>query len=103
MKRTADEAALSMVPQRFRVNVFVPPEPLTNNQEMHFQLHCDSTSTVDSVKRTLVHQMYTTLGQCPRISSFQLQQGGRQMAFTQSITTLSTLLPLQFVRTAPDQ
>ena len=39
MKRTADEAALSMVPQRFRVNVFVPPEPLTNNQEMHFQLY----------------------------------------------------------------
>ena len=57
MKRTADEAALSVVQQRFRVNVIVPPEPLTNNQEMHFQLHCDSTSTVDSVKRTLVHQM----------------------------------------------
>ena len=40
MKRTADEAALSMVPQRIRVNVIVPPVPITNNQEMHFHLNC---------------------------------------------------------------
>ena len=40
MKRTADEAALSMISQRIRVNVIVPPVPITNNQEMHFHLNC---------------------------------------------------------------
>ena len=46
--------------------------------------------------------MYITLGQCPRISSFQLQQGGHHVAFTIYHGLEHAPAP-QFVRTAPDQ
>ena len=103
MKRTADEAALSMAPENPRERHRAPGSDYKQSRDAFSPLDCDSTFTVDSVKRTLIHQMYITLGQCQRISSFQLQHGGHHVAFTQPITALSTLLPLQFVRTAPDQ
>ena len=68
---------------------------------MNFHLELDSSFTIDMVKRALTHQIYLVLGRSPKISSFQLRQEGRHIPFTQPITCLKTLSPVQFVRTAP--
>ncbi|CAE7818544.1 unnamed protein product [Symbiodinium sp. CCMP2592] len=103
MKRTADEAAISVMPQRVRVNIVVPPDPITAFREITFDLECDASFTIDSVKWALIDKMYAVLGRNPRISSFQLHQDGRHVEYTQPITVLSTLSRVRFVRTAPDQ
>ena len=74
MKRTADQASLPMSPQRMRVTVIVPPDNVTGDQTMNFHLDCDSSFTIDMVKRALIHQMYLVSGRAPKSSSFQLRQ-----------------------------
>ena len=102
MKRTAAEAGLPTTPHRVRVTVVGPPDRVTGDQMMNFHLDCDSSYTIDMVKRALMHQIYLVSGRTPRISSFQLRQEGQHVAFTQPITCLKTLSPVQFVRTVPD-
>ena len=61
-----------------------------------------SSYTIDMVKRALTHQIYLVSGKAPKISSVQLRQEWHHVAFTQPITCLTTLSPVQFVRTSPD-
>ena len=69
---------------------------------MNFHLDCDSSFTIDMVKKALMHQIYLLSGRTPKISSFQLRQEGRHVAYTQPITCLKTFSPVQFARPAPD-
>ena len=102
MKRTADQAGLPDSSHRLRLTVMVPPDKVTDNRAMSFFVDCDTTFTVDNVKWTLLNQIYSTTGKAPRISSFQLQQEGQHLPYTQQITCLKSLSPLQLVRTALD-
>ena len=69
---------------------------------MNFHLDCESSFTIDMVKRALIQQIYLVSGRAPKISSFQLRQEGRHVARTQSIMCLKPLSPVQLVRTGPD-
>ena len=102
MKRTAAQAGLPDNPHRLRLTVVVPPDKVTDDRTMSFFVDCDTTFTVDHVKWTLLNQIYLTTGKAPCISSFQLQQEGQHLPYTQQITCLKSLSPLQLVRTAPD-
>ncbi len=102
MKRTADQAGLPDSSHRLRLTVMVPPDKVTDNRAMSFFVDCDTTFTVDNVKWTLLTQIYSTTGKAARISSFQLQQEGQHLPYTQQITCLKSLSPLQLVRTALD-
>ena len=68
---------------RLRLTVMVPPDKVTDNRAMSFFVDCDTTFTVDNVKWTLLNQIYSTTGKAPRISSFQLQQEGQHLPYTQ--------------------
>eukprot|EP00439_Symbiodinium_sp_Y106_P001858 s3675_g1.t1 len=102
MKRTADQAGLPDTSHRLRLAVVVPPDKVPDDRTMTFFVDCDTTFTVDNVKWTLLNQIYATTGKAPRISSFQLQQEGKHLPYTQQITCIKSLSPLWFVRTAPD-
>ena len=102
MKRTADQAGLPDSSHRLRLTVMVPPDKVTDNRAMSFFVDCDATFTVDNVKWTLLNQIYSTTGKAARISSFQLPQEGQHLPYTQQITCLKSLSPLQLVRTALD-
>ena len=102
MKRTAAQAGLPDNPHRLRLTVVVPPDKVTDDRTMSFFVDCDTTFTVDHVKWTLLNQIYLTTGKAPCISSFQLQQEGQHLPYTQQITCLKSLSPLQLVRTALD-
>ena len=102
MKRTADQAGLPDTSHRLRLAVVVPPDKVTDDRTMSFLVDCDTTFTVDNVKWALLNQIYATTGRAPRISSFQLQQEGKHLPYTQQITCTKSLSPLWFVRTAPD-
>ena len=71
-------------------------------------------SWFQSIKRAVLNQFYVNTRRLLRvaqlrydtvewfISSFQLRQEGQHLPYTQQITCLKSLSPLQFVRTAPD-
>ena len=98
MKRTAADAGLPEAPHLVRVDVRLPQEPW--GQSMSFQLQCRSIDNIDQVKRALQHQVWQSIGWCPRLSAYQLQQDGKHTPFTQPISALNPLLPVLCIRTA---
>ena len=102
MKSTAAQAGLPTGSHLVRVTAIVPPDKVTGDQTRNFHLECHSSYTIDTVKRSLMHHIYLASGRSPRISSLKLQQEGQHTAFTQPITVLKTLSPVQFVRTSLD-
>ena len=92
MKRSAAQAGFPAESQVVRMEVHLPADRCTRYQPMCIDLTCHSSDSIDHVKKIL-H---------PQLPCFQLHQSGRHISFTEPITTLRTVEPVQFIRVAPD-
>ena len=100
MKRSAAEAGFPAEGQTIRVTVCVPADRCTRNEPMTIPLVCHNSDNVDAVKKLLTCRIKEITGRCPQLPCFQSHQNGRHVPFTEPITSLATLAPVHFVRTA---
>ena len=95
MKRTAAEAGfpaegnLTRVKTTFRLLIAQEEKPWSFTSTANH-----STDTIDQVKCRLQYLVEDATGRCPKLSSFQLHQASRHVAFTEPITALHTLEPV---------
>ena len=66
-------------------------------QLFHLQLH--PRDSIDTAKYMLSMQLWERHGKFPKLSSFQLEQSGKRLRFTDPVTSAQTLTPVVFVRT----
>ena len=100
MKRTAAEAGLPEPFQQLTCLRSMCRRAFA--QALTFYISCQTSGTVDDIKRVLQHRIYDAAGRSPKLSSFQLRQGGKHVAYTERITAFS-ILPVIFMRTTPDE
>ncbi|CAE7234703.1 unnamed protein product, partial [Symbiodinium microadriaticum] len=101
MKRMAAEAGL---PEPFQQLTYLRSMcRRAFAQALTFYISCQTSGTVDDIKRVLQHRIYDAAGRSPKLSSFQLRKGGKHVAYTERITAFSMLLPVIFMRTTPDE
>ena len=79
-----------------RMDVYVR-DHLTQNELHHFHLQLCPRDNIDTAKYLL--SMQICVGKFPRLSSFQLEQYGTHLRFTDSVTSVQTLAPVHYVHT----
>ena len=102
MKRTAFQAGFPIDRQIVRVNICVPPDRCTRNEQLMIPLACCNTDSINTVKYLLTSRIKEITGRRPRLECFQPQQNGVHFPYTLPITSLATLDVVHFVRTAAD-
>ena len=97
MKRKAFDAGLPWDLHSYiiRMQVYVRDQ-LTENELQLFQLQLRPRDSIDTAKYMLSMQMWERLGKFPKLSSFQLEQSGKRLRFTDPVQTLT---PVILVRT----
>ena len=94
MKRTAFDAGLPWDLSSYigRMDVCVR-DHMTQNELHHFHLQLCSCDNIDTAKYMLSMRICERIGKFPRLSSFQLEQYGIHLRFTDSVTSVQTTLP----------
>ena len=100
MKRKAFGARLpwDLSSYIIRVDVYVQ-DHLTQNELHHFHLQLCPRDNIDTAKYLFSMQIWERINKFPKLSSFQLEQYGTHLRFTDSVTSVQTLAPVHFVRT----
>ena len=88
MKRKAFDAGLPWDLHSYiiRMQVYVRDQ-LTENELQLFHLQLRPRDSIDTAKYMLSMQMWKRLGKCPKLSSFQLEQSGKRLRFTDLVGT----------------
>ena len=102
MKSRAFEEGLTWSPHIIRMDIIVPADRVSRNQELRIHLQLWSGDISQQARLLLMHQSRSVTGRTPRITSFRFEEGGRRLANESPITSLRTLQPVLFARAAPD-
>ena len=68
-----------------RMQVYVRDQ-LTKNELQLFHLQLQPRDSIDTAKYMLSMQMWERHGKFPKLSSFQLEQSGKRLRFTDPVT-----------------
>ena len=86
----------------FQLQIQVPRDVSTRDEAMSLRITVSRSETVDDVKRAVQFAIYSRTNAYPKASCFQLQQGGRHVPYSQSVTAFDPQMPVVFHRTAPE-
>ena len=81
-----------------RMQVYVRDQ-LTKNELQLFHLQLHPRDSIDAAKYMLSMQLWERRGKFPKLSSFQLEQSGKRLRFSDPVTSAQMLTPVVFVRT----
>eukprot|EP00439_Symbiodinium_sp_Y106_P014113 s5250_g2.t1 len=81
-----------------RMQIYVRDQ-LTKNELQLFHLQLHPRDSIDTAKYMLSMQLWERHGKFPKLSSFQLEQSGKRLRFTDPVTSAQMLTPVVFVRT----
>ena len=99
-KRTSFEAGFP--DDTFQLQIQVPPDVCTRGASISFRITMSRSETVDDLKRAVQFAIHSRTDAYPKASCFQLQQGGRHVPYSQSVTAFDPHIPIVLHRTAPE-
>ena len=102
-KRKAAEAELQWeCAHVFRMDVHIPSDRVTRMQPMQIHLQLSTRDTILQARQILAYRIQELTGKVPELQAFFLEQNRRRLHDLFPVTSAATLLPVSFVRIAPD-
>ena len=102
-KRKAAEAELQWeCAHVFRMDVHIPSDRVTRMQPMQIHLQLSTRDTILQARQILAYRIQELTGKVPELQAFFLEQNRRRLHDLFPVDSAGTLLPVSFVRVAPD-